>query len=341
MKINEVVVTGPDQVSLEEADLDRGSLKADQLLIRNQTTFISTGTELSIYTGNEPRAFQPDQWCTFPFRPGYASVGIVEGAGSAVERTAVGDRIFSYARHASHVLYSTDRLVIPVPDDVPSHIAAASRMAGVALTALLVSDLSANPTVAVFGLGPVGNLAAQSFNIRGCRVIGIDPVAGRRDLARRCGIETVVGGDPSEVEERVLSLTAGTGAEITIDAVGHSSVIVQALGVTARYGQLILLGTPRQPVLGDLTDLLSNIHLRFITLRGALEWQLPIYSDAGRQVSQFEKQEMIFDWLDRGLLEIEPLISHRLPASEIGRAYEGLRREPQTYTGVALEWGDL
>jgi threonine dehydrogenase-like Zn-dependent dehydrogenase len=184
----------------------------------------------------------------------------------------------------------------------------------------------------------VGNLAAQAFRIRGCRVIGIDPVQARRELAQRCGIEHVLGGHRQEVEQAIKELTAGTMADIAIDAVGHSAVVMQALETTAKHGQLVLLGTPRVPVEGDLTELLAAVHLRFITIRGALEWSLPMYPDHSKGISQYSKQQMIFDWLARGDLLLQPLVSHRLPPEQIKTAYEGLLNETETYTGVVLEW---
>ena len=75
-----------------------------------------------------------------------------------------------------------------------------------------------------------------------------------------------------------------------------------------------------------------------VTVRGALEWSLPIYPDTGNRTSQYSKQQMIFDWVQAGKLHIEPLISHRLPPEEIKQAYEGLLRQTETYTGVALVW---
>ena len=47
---------------------------------------------------------------------------------------------------------------------------------------------------------------------------------------------------------------------------------------------------------------------------------------------------MIFDWIDLGELKIDPLISHRLKPEQIKAAYDGLLNEPNTYTGVVLEW---
>ena len=339
MNAQQVVVAGPHDVAVQPVELSDAPLGFNELIIDTEVTFISTGTELSIYTGREPRAFQPGQWCTFPFQSGYANVGVVREVGANVTRVKPGDRAFTYGKHGSVIRYNQDRLAVRVPDGVDSVTAAASRMAGVAMTAPIVADLHKAQTVAIFGLGLVGNLAGQMFGIRGCRVIGVDPVASRRALAERCGIPVTVGGSEEEVQQFILEQTGGQGADITVDAVGHSAVVRQALRATARYGQVIILGTPRTPIHGDLTEILADIHLRFITVRGALEWQVPMYPDAGNHISQYSKQETIFDWIQRGILHVDPLISHRLPPHEIKTGYEGLFRQPETYTGVALMWG--
>lgn len=338
MNIKQVVVTGQNQVELQAATVSEEALGPDELLIETEATFISAGTELANYTGKEARVFQPGQWCTYPWKSGYANVGVVVATGSDVQRVKVGERVFSYGNHGSLVRYSQRRLVIPVPEGIPPVLAAASRMAGVAMTSIIVSEIQDNPWVAVFGLGTVGNLAAQMFRIRGCRVIGVDPVDYRRKLAAQCGIEVTVGGDPAAAHAEIMAITGGKGANITVDAVGHSAVVMQATKATAAFGQLVILGSPRVPVEGNLTELLSDVHLRWITLRGALEWCVPMYPDVGNRTSQWSKQEQIFDWMKRGLLQVEPLVSHRLPPTAIKEAYEGLLHQPETYTGVALVW---
>ena len=338
MKIREVVVTGQNQVELQTADIDAPALASNELLIDTEYTFISSGTELANYTGREPKVFQKGSWCEYPWRSGYANVGIVREVGAGVNRAAPDDRVFTYGRHASTIRYSQDRLVAPVMEAVDPAVVAASRMAGVAMTAIIVGEIETNPWVVVFGLGLVGNLASQMFQIHGCRVIGVDPVVERRKLAQRCGLAHTVGGDPDEAQAQVDEITGGGLGNITVDAVGHSGVVMQALRATANHGQLIILGSPRVEVQGNLTDLLSETHLRWITIRGALEWCVPMYPDIGNRTSQWSKQQTIFDWMARGQLHVEPLISHRLKPEQIKQAYDGLLNEPNVYTGVVLDW---
>ena len=338
MRIREVVVTGQNQVELQTAEVDTHLLASNELLIDTEYTFISSGTELANYTGREPKVFQKGEWCEYPWRSGYANVGIVREVGADVTRAAPGDRVFTYGRHASTIQYSQDRLVAPVREAVDPAVVAASRMAGVAMTAIVVGEIGTNPWVVVFGLGLVGNLASQMFRIHGCRVIGVDPVAERRTLAQRCGIARTVGDDADEAQAQIQDITNGDLGNITVDAVGHSGVVMQALRATASHGQIIILGTPRVSVPGDLTDLLSETHLRWITIRGALEWCVPMYPDIGNRTSQWSKQQTIFDWMARGQLQVEPLISHRLKPEQIKQAYDGLLNEPNVYTGVVLDW---
>ncbi|MBM3237849.1 zinc-binding alcohol dehydrogenase [Candidatus Poribacteria bacterium] len=349
MEIKQVVVTGQNQVELQKAEIDDKNLGPNELLIETEFTFISAGTELANYTGKEPKVFQPGAWCAYPWRSGYANVGIVRAIGNRVTRAKPGDRVFTYGNHASAIRYNETRLIIQVPQNIEPSIAAASRMAGVATTAVIVGEIThpwplprgehkSNPWVVVFGLGMVGNLASQAFRIRGCRVIGVDPVETRRKLAERCGIPYTVGGDVETVQKVIGEITQGKMGNITVDAVGHSSVVMQALKATANYGQLIILGSPRVSVQGNLTELLSDVHLRWITIRGALEWCLPMYSESEKVISQFSKQQMIFDWIHRGELKIEPLISHCLKPEQIKEAYDGLLNEPEKYTGVVLDW---
>lgn len=333
-----VNVAAQDVVRLDIEEIDPTDLAPDQLLIETEWTFISAGTELANFTGVEPKTRERGSWCFYPWRSGYANVGIVKGIGAGVTRARVGERVFTYANHEALAKYSQQKLVYPVPDDIAPDIAVASRMAGVAATSILVTAIHGAPSVAIFGLGLVGNLASQLFNARGCRVIAVDPIAERRELASSVGIPNVICGTQEEVQAQIMDLTDGGGADIGVDAVGHSAVCMQALHATRKLGQMVILGTPRAPVQGNLTDFLGKAHYSSIRVLGALEWQFPMYPTIGADTSQFEKQRMIFDWVRDGRIQVEPLISHRLPPQDIEKAYQGLLHQKDQFTGVLLHW---
>ncbi|HUS57754.1 MAG TPA: zinc-binding dehydrogenase [Planctomycetota bacterium] len=337
MNIKQVVVSGQNQVSLQDVDLNE-TLGPDEFLVETECTFISAGTELANYTGKEKLVFVSGSWCAYPWRSGYSNVGIVRKIGANVTKVRPGQRVFTFGPHASFTRAHQGAMVCEVPAGIDPVLAAASRIAAVAMTAPLVAEIAVNSSVAVFGLGMVGNIAAQAFKVMGCRVIGVEPNASRRRLAEKCGIERTVGGTTQEVHQAIKEMTGGTMASITVEAAGHSAVALEALQATATFGQLILLGSPRVPVQGNLTDMLSDVHLRWVTVRGALEWCLPTYPAVGSKYSLYGKQQTIFDWMQRGLLKLEPQVSHRLKPAQIKEAYDGLLNKPDVYTGVVLDW---
>jgi threonine dehydrogenase-like Zn-dependent dehydrogenase len=91
-------------------------------------------------------------------------------------------------------------------------------------------------TLAVFGLGPVGQFSARIGVNRGFRVVGVDPVPERREMAARHGVETL--DYTKDVADQLREMTAGRGPDAVVDAVGmeaHGSPVAgfahQALGL--------------------------------------------------------------------------------------------------------------
>lgn len=334
MIIDQILVTGAREAGLQKLELP-DQPAAGQLLIDSEVTVISPGTELSVYTGRDPQVH--GGWCAWPWKAGYGNVGIVRAVGAGVQSARPGQRVFTFGPHASSFLYAGADMVAPVPDGLDPVLAVASRMAGVACTSVVLADTACSPWVVVFGLGMVGNLAAQAFRILGCRVIAVDPNPARRALAERCGLATTLAGD-GDVVAQLRAMTGGAGPRIAVDATGLSAVIVNAVAACASCGEVILLGTPRTACPGDLTPLLADIHYRYITLRGALEWNLPHMPTPGNRHSLYAKQLMIFDWMQRGEMRLQPLVSHVLPAARVRDGYEGLLADPASYTGVVLDW---
>ena len=76
-------------------------------------------------------------------------------------------------------------------------------------------------SVAVYGLGPIGQMCARIARQRGAeRVIGLDIVPERREMARRHGIEVVDPNDHDDVPAAIREMTGGRGPDSVIDAVG-------------------------------------------------------------------------------------------------------------------------
>ena len=340
MKIRQVVVTGKEQVELQALELDESPLKPAELLIESEMTFISAGTELANYTATDPSVYVRGSWCEYPWKAGYANVGTVLEAGEKY-RDLIGERVYTNGQHASVHRYETDvqfKLLARVPQSLPSSEAVAARMAMVAICGLDASRPQYIRTVVVFGLGMVGNLAAQLFRLTGAQVIGVDPSETRRAMAKECGIDHVISGSEAEVTAQIAEITHGQMANVTVDAVGNSAICLQALRLTATSGELVVLGTPRTRLEGNLNEIFNTAHTRWVTIRGALEWNVPTEGALPFDYSQRKKLEAIFRWMADGRLNVKPMLTQVLKPEEIKSAYEGLLREKETFVGVVLKW---
>jgi 2-desacetyl-2-hydroxyethyl bacteriochlorophyllide A dehydrogenase len=323
--------------------LDAETLSPRSLLVESDASFVSAGTELANFTGSDPSNREAGSWNAYPFRPGYAVAGRVLAVGSALDFKP-GDRVFCYGRHASHQIYDVIPDLNPwsgafkMPDSISAAQASVLRLALIAITAPQLSVINPGDTVAVFGLGLIGNLAAQLYQIAGANVIGLDPNKSRCELAKRCGISTVANVQPGDQVEAIRFLTNNKGAAITVDAVGHSAVVMNALEATATFGQVVLLGTPRAPYNTDVTAFLRHIHLRWLTVRGALECHVPTYKTHGAAHSLETNFARLVDWTQQGKLRVEPLISHVIRPEGLADAYNKLLNDPENTWGVVIDW---
>ncbi len=94
------------------------------------------------------------------------------------------------------------------------------------------ADIPEGGTVAVLGLGPIGQMSARVARHRRARVIGVDLVPERLAMAERHGIETLTWDEDVDVAAELRDMTAGRGPDSVIDAVGmeaHGAPLAEAM----------------------------------------------------------------------------------------------------------------
>lgn len=331
-----IVFPEQDQIAVEQETLDPGRLGPMEVIVRSEASIISPGTELARLTNLGGVGKYPD-------RPGYGTIGRVEAVGTAVDDFAVGQRVFFAGRHASRQRFRHGQdhqwgRLYSAPDDIDPVEAVFVCMAEIAMTAVNVSELDLNDTVAVFGLGLVGNLAAQQFSLAGARVIGVDLSRMRCAKARAVGLDEVIDVPADRQLEAVRDATGGKGAAVTVDAVGHSAVVASCVQATAAYGQVVLLGSPRAPHEADLTPMLSAVHQRGLVVRGAHMWRMPAMEVREVKRTVPWALEANFDLIRSGRLNVRELFTHRIKPEQVPDAYRGLQQNPDEYLGVVIDW---
>lgn len=346
MQATYAVMPSERVLEIRHEKIDPEAIKPHELLIRAEASVVSAGTELANFTALSPGVWIPGSWNAYPWRPGYGMVGTILNRGVSTEGFESGQRVFCFGKHASVQRLDVSAegpyySAFPIESDVSISTIMMTRMALIGIAAPQVSDFDAGDIVAVFGLGLVGNLAAQLYQIAGARVIGLDVVKERCEIARRTGIETVLDVPIDDQLGALRELLNSEGVDVAVDAVGGTHIIQKCVELCAPHGQVILLGSPRKPYETNATKMLRTIHHRWIQLRGALEWRLPPYPVAGEEQSIQSNLQMIIEHIQEQRLIVEPLVTHVIKPHQLHEAYKGLLEQKDSYLGVVVDWTDI
>lgn len=328
----ETVIHSPRQAALESTS--RPAPSPSQVLVRVERTLISPGTELALYEGTHSALGDPEvRFAKYPFRPGYAAIGRVECVGEETQGLAVGERIFFHGRHASWGLVTpTEDVWLPFPVGLTDEAVLLARLVQIASTAVYCSRRRA-PTVLVLGAGIIGIFAAQIFQAVGVeRVVIQDINPARVALARQCGVRHAVVGSGQDFSAGLASL--GGSADCVVEATGVPALVPAALSVVARLGEVVLLGSSRG--FAEI-NLYKHVHAKGVSLVGAHEAIFPSKTTEGR-TSREQLTRQAFDWLRKGEIKIDGLISHRIVPEQLAETYARLSVDKSNLLGVMVDW---
>lgn len=336
MKGKRIIMPSAYNVELEDYEIDE-TVAEDQILMKTHYSLISPGTECAGYTALQSGT-------RFPHGSGYTAVGEVLKVGSRVKKCVTGDIVFCYTPHASLVKTNSIMLVLKRPLEIDEKLIPFIRMATVAITALRVSSAEFGDTVAVIGLGLVGNYASQLFTLAGMRVISIEKVRSRLECASKCGIKYLVNPESENPLERVKEFTNGQGAEATVEAIGNPRLIEMAFQLTKLKGEVILLGSPRGEYITDVTNILDYVHLinkGAITLKSAHEWVFPTMHSGESKHSIERNTQIVYNLFKEGKLKAKELLTHVINPADAKSAYDGLVDKKDEYLGVIMDWTNI
>ena len=328
-----VVFPEPRTVILE--DRERPEPNADEVLIETKRTLISTGTELTILSGEFPDGSFWDDYGQFPFVSGYSNVGeVIEAGPEAVfeEGTIVASR----GPHQQYVTASADRATA-VPDGVPAEEATFFALAAITMNGVRQGDVEWGDAVAIYGLGLLGQLATRWCRFAGARPVVTFEIAPER-LAYlpddRTGIVTA---NPRTEDAAgiVAERNRGRLADVVFEVTGLPDVIPGQFDVLRQQGRMVVLSSPRGRTTLDLHDHCNGPGYEIV---GAHERTHPPESTYRDPWNHGRHHELFFDLLDRGEVEVGSLISHRVPYEEAPETFENLLQDRSEAMGVVIEW---
>ena len=290
------------------------------------------GSDLHIYHSDIAIPVNP------PVVIGHEFSGIVEAVGEGVTACAVGDRVVSetayhycgvcdFCREGWYNLcverrtlgywYNgvfTKYTVVPegrihkIPDNVS--FTAAAMTEPLACVVHAVSDLNrihAGDVVLVSGPGSIGMMAAQVAKAYGATVVlsGTDADIQRMETAKTLGVDYTVNVQREDLSHLLMDLTNGYGPDAVLECSGAAPAINTALRLIKKRGYFTLIGLPGKKIEFDI----EAINYKEMHLSGSL---------GSRNASWREAIRL----LKAGRLNLEPLVTHKLPITEWEKAFE-------------------
>jgi L-gulonate 5-dehydrogenase len=101
---------------------------------------------------------------------------------------------------------------------------------------------AAGRQVVVFGAGPIGLATLVAATAAGVRVMMLDPVRTRRDLASATGAERALWGTPGELLAAARDWTRGEGPPLIFDTTGDPGVLPAAVEMVSSAGRIVVVG---------------------------------------------------------------------------------------------------
>jgi 2-desacetyl-2-hydroxyethyl bacteriochlorophyllide A dehydrogenase len=324
----------PKSVEIRTERLDE--LGPGELHVETIASGISPGSELLVYRGEFPDGMAVDSTIDalggefeYPFRYGYAAVGEVTDIGQDVDTEWLGRRVFAFVPHASK-FRTTPEAAVCVDEDVGAAEATLLPSVETATNLVLDGRPRVGERVIVFGAGPVGLCTTHvltQFPLD--RLVVVEPVATRRELARELGADRVLA---PEASASAFDDRDADGADIVYELSGQPSTLNAAVDVTGYDGRVVVgswYGTKRAPI-----DLGGRFHRERISIESS---QVSTIDPSLRgRWDRARRFDTAFDHLRR--LETDHILSEPVPFAHAEDAYRRLDQRAVEAPHVVLTY---
>jgi L-iditol 2-dehydrogenase len=322
----------------EFVDVSIPTIDDDEVLIRVHSCGIC-GSDVHGMDGSSGRRIPP-------IIMGHEAAGVIDRVGSRVLDWKVGDRVTfdstiycgecwfcrrgdinlcdqrrvlgvscaDYRQHGAYAEYVAvpQRILYRLPEGMSFDHAAMVEPISIALHAVSRTPISVNDSAVVVGTGMIGLLVVQALRLAGCgQIIAVDLDDRKLERAKSLGADLGINSKNNDVVAEVAALTGGRGADIAMEVVGIAPTVNLAIKSVRKGGSVTLVG-----------NLAPGVEM---PLQAIVTRELSLYGSCS---SRGEYQASL-DMIARGAIQVEPLISQRVPLSEGAEWFDRLyRNEP-------------
>jgi 2-desacetyl-2-hydroxyethyl bacteriochlorophyllide A dehydrogenase len=324
-------------------------LSAAEVRIRTRYSGISAGTELTAYRGSNP--YLSRRWdierrmfvlggasFSYPLDGwGYEEVGQVVEVGPSADAALLGRMVWgTWGHRATHVAPASWAAVRLLPEHVDPLCGIFARMGAIALNGVHDAEVALGETIAVFGQGVPGLLVTQLCVLSGARVLAVDGLPDRLARARRYGATEAIDYRAVDPAERIREVTGSRGADSSIEVSGSHEALHQAIRATAYNSRVVCCGFLQGH--GAALRLGEEFHHNRIQLISSQT--SGVSPRLGHRWSRERLEQTIMRLIAEDRLRVRTLITHVVPATEVGDAFELLDTGTPGTLQVVLDFGE-
>lgn len=329
--------------SIGYSEREEELLKAGQVRVKTLFSGISHGTEMAMYRGTAPflsKKIDPETGLfvksdapahSYPAASGYENVGEVVELGESVTKLKLGDKVFSHHCHETGYI-SDERGLIKLYEDLSPELGLFIALARVAHNGILDARINLGETVAVFGLGIVGQLAVQMAKASGAEtVIGIDLYENRLNKAKELGANVTLNPKTEDIGIGVMKLTSNRGADVALECSGAYTALHEAIRTVGYNGTVVSLSYYQGA--GTSLYLGEEFHHRRVQIKcsqnGGTDPALSHWTNNRRT-------EAVMKLLSK--LRLKELITHVYDFEDGAKAYEMVDKHPEEVLFAVLKY---
>ena len=251
----ELYASSPGEVAYRE--VDDPVLESNQVRVKAEFGAFKHGTELTMFRNTSAFAharihpemgiFVEDPDAAWgPVGLGNMIVGRVAEVGPDVTGLAVGDRVCGHSTMRDTTVWNADA-AWKIGEDVDWTAAVCLDPAEFAFAAVRDGNVRIGDDVAVFGLGAIGLFIVQLARLSGARrVVGVDPVPARRQLARDFGANLAIDPVNDDPGRRIKEFLDSKGADVALETSGNYSALHHAIRGLDFGGNAVAVAWPKE-----------------------------------------------------------------------------------------------
>jgi threonine dehydrogenase-like Zn-dependent dehydrogenase len=253
---------------------------------------------------------------------GYSEVGVVAEVGADVDGVTPGDIVAGAWGHRSEGIVAADAgSWLPLPHGLDPLNGVFARVGAIALNAVLAAEARLGDIVAVYGQGVIGLLATQLAALCGSRVVAVDALDQRLEMARRLGAHDVVDArGAGGAGAAVRALVGAQGADAAIELSGSYRALHEAIRTVGVDGLVVASGFYQGEGAG--LRLGEEFHHNRVRIVGSQIGGTPL--PLGLRWNQRRLIATVLDEQAVERLRVTPLITDVLDVKEVAEAFARL-----------------